>query len=94
MNQSSLDNVPLVPQRVENAIHERLKKRAQSKCKSEIQSYAQCTQERTISALWHCRTLLLDMKNCTSKYANEAEVIKFKIGYEELQREREDTGEH
>jgi len=81
--------IPLLPQRVENAIKERLKRRALERCDVQIAQYAQCTQTKTISALWSCRPFLLEMKACTAKYTSETEVNKLRLAYDELQRYRE-----
>uniref|UniRef100_A0A6B2LV21 COX assembly mitochondrial protein n=1 Tax=Arcella intermedia TaxID=1963864 RepID=A0A6B2LV21_9EUKA len=67
-----------------------MKHRALGKCQGEIDGYANCTKERTFTALWACRSLLHKMKDCTSYYANDEEVAKFKVAYASLQRERED----
>jgi len=80
--------VPLVPQRVENAIKERLKKRALDKCAIFVDEYADCSRGRTFSVLWACRGFLANARDCTNKYTSENEINKFKRAYVELQNSR------
>jgi COX assembly protein 1 len=77
-----------VPQRVENAIKERLKKRALEKCSDVVDKYADCTRGRTFSSLWACRSSLLEVTACTKKYTSENEINKLKMAYIELENAR------
>jgi hypothetical protein len=81
--------VPVVPQYIEEALLDRLKKKAREKCKQQIENYVECTKNRVFSIAWKCRGHLKEMNDCLGNYTKKKELDRLKIEWAKLQAEKE-----
>jgi len=67
-----------VPATVAKKLWDELKVNSFASCRDEQRAYGECTQGRTFSTVWACRSALTDLNNCLGRYTTEEEYRRLK----------------